>query len=214
MSGLAIFVKTPGRSPVKTRLAAVCGQAWAEDWYRRAATAVAEAVTRAGVAGYWAVAEPDAEAEWPGLPVVPQGEGGLGERMARVHATLIARHGSGLLLGADAPQVSPLVLREAAAWLGTPAARLVLGPSHDGGFWLFGGNVAPPGAVWTEVRYSAPETARELRAALDPYGVWRVLPTLTDADRADDLPYVLAELLALPDPLPAQRALADWMRRR
>ncbi len=213
MSGLAIFVKTPGRSPVKSRLAAARGQAWAEDWYRRAAAAVADVVAQAGVAGYWAVAEPDAASAWPGLPVIPQGDGGLGARMARVHATLVARHGSGLLLGADAPQVSAPVLRDAAAWLEAAAARLALGPSRDGGFWLFGGNVAPPDAVWTSVRYSARETARDFRAALDAYGALHVLPTLTDADRAEDLPHVLAELLALPDPLPAQRALADWMRR-
>src|SRR4029079_3252618 len=46
VSGVAIFVKTPGHSPVKTRLAADRGQAWTEAWYRRAAAAVA-AVARA-----------------------------------------------------------------------------------------------------------------------------------------------------------------------
>jgi len=212
-SGVAIFVKTPGRSPVKSRLAAACGRTWAEEWYRRAAACVAGAAAQAGVAAYWAVAEPDAASAWPGLPVVPQGDGGLGERMARVHATLIARHGSGLLLGADAPQVSPALLCDAVAWVTAAAARLALGPARDGGFWLFGGNVAPPEAVWTSVRYSKPETARDFRAALAPYGAWRDLPTLTDADHAEDLPQVLAELRALADPLPAQRALAEWMGR-
>ncbi|HEV8692715.1 MAG TPA: hypothetical protein VGQ93_00795, partial [Lysobacter sp.] len=60
--GLAIFVKTPGYSPVKTRLAADCGRAYAEAWYRRAAAAVASvakiAADREGIAVYWAVAEP------------------------------------------------------------------------------------------------------------------------------------------------------------
>lgn len=211
MTGLAIFVKTPGRSPVKTRLAAARGAAWAEDWYRRAAAAVAEVAAHAGVAAYWAIAEPDAV--WPDLPAIPQGDGGLGERMARVHATLVARHGRGLLLGADAPQVSPALLRAADVWLDAADARLVLGPSRDGGFWLFGGNVAPPLAAWTGVRYSAADTARDFRTALDPYGAWHTLRFLTDADRPEDIPHVLAELTALPNPLPAQRALADWMRR-
>lgn len=213
MSALAIFVKTPGRSPVKSRLAAMRGRVWAEDWYRRAAAAVAEVAAKAGVTGYWAVAEAEATGAWAGLPVMAQGDGGLGERMARVHATLVARHGSGLLLGADAPQVSPPVLREAVAWLDAPTPRLVLGPSRDGGFWLFGANVVPPEGAWTGVAYSAPDTARDFRAAFDPYGAWHVLPMLTDADRSEDLPHVLAELTALPDPLPAQRALAEWMRR-
>ena len=92
MSGVAIFVKTPGHSPVKTRLAADRGQAWTEAWYRRAAAAVA-AVARATIAtSYWAVAEPEAIATgaWPDLPAIAQGDGGLGSRMARVHAELVA----------------------------------------------------------------------------------------------------------------------------
>ena len=214
---LAIFVKTPGHSPVKSRLAADRGALYAAAWYRRAAVAVA-AVARAaqarfGVAAYWAVAEPAAIAAglWPGLPSLAQGEGGLGERMAHVHAQLVARHGRGVLLGADTPQLSVALLGEALQWLDAPQPRLVLGPAHDGGFWLFGGNVAPPSAAWTSVRYSAPDTARALRASLDRHGQWHTLATLTDVDHGADLRTVLDALQALPDPLPEQRALADWM---
>jgi glycosyltransferase A (GT-A) superfamily protein (DUF2064 family) len=42
MTALAIFVKTPGLSPVKTRLAEGIGQARAEAFYRLAVDAVAE----------------------------------------------------------------------------------------------------------------------------------------------------------------------------
>lgn len=214
--GLAIFVKTPGLSEVKSRLAADCGRMYAELWYRRAAAAVAAvaraAQARSGVTAYWAVAEPAAIGAWPGLPVLEQGDGGLGERMARVHAELVARHGFGLLLGADAPQLSAGQLGAAADWLAAPMPRLMLGPARDGGFWLFGGNVAPPRAAWMSVRYSAPDTARDLRAAFDRCGEWRMLDPLTDGDRAKDLRAVLAALEALPAPLPEQSALAEWMR--
>jgi len=213
---LAILVKTPGHSPVKTRLAAARGRLYAECWYRHAVAAVA-AVARAaqaqyGIQVYWAVAEPDALDEWPGLPVLAQGEGDLGERMARVQAQLVARHGFGILLGADTPQLSVDLLGEAVAWLDHSAPRLLIGPARDGGFWLFGGNVAPPLSAWRAVTYSAADTACELRNAMRDLGDWVTLATLTDVDHADDLDTVLDALLALPDPMPGQRALAAWMQ--
>jgi len=213
---LAILVKTPGHSPVKTRLAAARGRLYAECWYRRAAATVA-AVARAaraqyGIHVYWGVAEPDALDAWPGLPVLAQGDGDLGERMARVHAQLVARHGFGILLGADTPQLSVDLLGEAVAWLDHSAPRLLIGPAGDGGFWLFGGNRAPPMSTWTAARYSTAETARDLQTAMQDCGAWHQLATLSDVDHADDLDAVLGALLALSNPLPEQRALAAWMR--
>lgn len=216
-AGLAIFVKTPRYSPVKTRLAAGCGAVYAHGWYHRAAAAVAAvarvAAARHGVTPYWAVAEPEAIASgvWPGLPMLAQGEGTLGERMARVHATLVETHGAGLLIGADAPQLSADLLGEASTWLMAPEPRLVLGPARDGGFWLFGSNVAPPLELWRSVRYSAGDTGRDLRAAMNACGRWRLLAELTDVDDAHDLAVALDELQRLPDPQPEQQRLAEWM---
>lgn len=216
MSGaLAIFVKTPGRSAVKTRMADECGNRYASQWYRRAAAAVASVARQAqaqyGVAGYWAVAEPDAHDAWPEMPTLAQGEGGLGARMARVHAQLVDRHGFGLLLGADTPQLSAALLGDAVGWLSTSTPRLLLGPARDGGFWLFGGNRAPALRAWEAVSYSAADTAHQLQQSMHHVGDWRTLATLTDADHASDLPVVQRELRALPHPTPEQRELARWM---
>ena len=65
----AIFVKTPGLSPLKTRLATGIGAAAATDWYRLAARATAAAVAQLpNLVAYWAVAEPGPgpAAAWPG----------------------------------------------------------------------------------------------------------------------------------------------------
>lgn len=217
MSGaLAIFVKTPGHSPVKSRLASERGEPYAVDWYRQAASAVASvaclAQARHGVVAYWAVAEPDALGAWPGLSKIAQGEGGLGARMARVHAQLVARHGFGVLLGADAPQLTAALLGEAIDWLSQPSPRLLLGPASDGGFWLFGANTTPPLQAWTAVGYSVADTARQLQHSMRDAGDWRTLATLTDADHASDLADVQRALDILADPTPEQRELACWMR--
>ena len=216
--GLAIFVKTPGHSVVKGRLAATVGDAIARDWYLRAADAVASVARDAQAAGdvvaSWAVAEADAAAvaAWTGLPVLAQGEGGLGARMARVHAQLLQRHGAGLLVGADAPQLEAARLAQASAWLRDPAPRAVLGPAADGGFWLYGGNRDVPVATWESVPYSVADTARRFRAALADAGDWMTLETLADADVEADLDAVASALAALPAPTPAQARLLAWMR--
>lgn len=216
-AGLAIFVKTPGHSPIKTRLAGDCGDAYAQAWYRRAAAAVAavvyQAQARLEVRGYWAVAEAGAidAGHWRGLDVIAQGEGGLGGRMARVHAALVARHGAGVLLGADTPQLSVELLERALHWIQAPAPRLALGPARDGGFWLFGANVAPPLPAWERVRYSAPDTANAFASSLAGCGQWHRLPMLVDVDRGTDLRAVLDALQQLPQPLDEQCALAEWM---
>lgn len=216
--GIAIFVKTPGRSALKTRLAADRGEAYASGWYRRAAAAVASVTRQAqaghGLVAHWAVAESEARNAWPDLPTLAQGDGGLGERMARVHAQLVARHGFGLLLGADTPQLTVPLLGEAIDWLVAPTPRLLLGPASDGGFWIFGGNRALPMSSWTTVGYSAADTAERLRESMRDAGDWRTLATLTDVDHARDLAAVREALCRLTDPTPEQRVLAQWMDRQ
>ena len=124
-AALAIFVKTPGLSPIKTRLAQTLGDAAAIEFHRRACVAVAaaaDAATRAGlpIVAYWAVAERVAleSDEWSGLPRLWQGEGDLGTRLDAVHTVLQARHGTALLFGADTPQLSVELLAQALAALG------------------------------------------------------------------------------------------------
>jgi len=220
MSGaIAIFVKTPGYSAVKTRLAETAGARFAREWHERAAltvAAVAEAAaTRSGADAYWAVAEPDAIAHgaWPGLTNLAQGDGGLGARMARVHTELVRRHGHGVLLGADSPQVRVDLLLEALRWLApAEAPRQAMGPASDGGFWLYGANRATAAACWDGVPYSQADTARQFRAAFEDRGDWLVLPALTDVDHAEDLAPMRRELAALPAPLPAQRSLGAWLQ--
>jgi glycosyltransferase A (GT-A) superfamily protein (DUF2064 family) len=218
MSGaIAIFVKTPEHSPVKTRLAATIGEAAARCWYERAAATVAAvaraAATGTGAVAYFAVAETKALAaeRWAGAPCLAQGDGGLGARMGRVHAELVRRHGAGVLLGADAPQLPVGALADALAWCAATEPRQALGPARDGGFWLYGGNRVVPLATWESVPYSEPETAARFRTAFAAHGALRILPALTDVDHESDLSALRRELAALAESVPEQRALGAWL---
>jgi rSAM/selenodomain-associated transferase 1 len=215
LTAIAIFVKTPGLSAVKTRLAATIGPARAAALYRHCAAAVAEAAREAAVGTvYWATAEPidRIDERWTDLPLLEQGYGGLGARMHNVLDQLVKRHGSGLLLGADAPQLDAAVLSRAAEWLQRGVPSSVVGPAADGGFWTFGANHVRDLSRWTRVPYSHPDTLQAFRESMGDDSAWLELPTLTDLDTAEDMARVAAELAALPHPLPRQRDLMAQLK--
>lgn len=216
--GLAIFVKTPGLSPVKTRLAQHLGRLKAEAFHLAAAEAVASVASRAGdEAGFtprWAVAERDAVQSnaWKDLPCLFQGPGTLGERMDAVYRELLTQGHFALLVGADTPQLREESLVRAARWLDVAEPRLVIGRSRDGGFWLFGGNVPLPPEAWLQPTYSHWNTANVFTRAMSLHGQWLELEVLSDVDCAEDLAPACEELQALVNPTLEQCRLLDWLR--
>lgn len=215
-AGIAVFVKTPGFSPLKTRLAIRIGQDAAETFHRLSAMAVAEVIAEAQrampqLAAYWAVAEDDAldAPIWRDLPRIAQGDGDLGARMQHVCDLLRQRHGRALLIGADAPQLRADDFITACEMLATHDC--VLGPSEDGGFWLFATRGAVPDSAWNTTPWSQADTASRFLAALDGRSV-ASLRRLRDVDSVDDLAALAATLDALPAPTPKQTALLTWLR--
>lgn len=210
--GLAIFVKTPGHSPLKTRLAAGMGTD-AERWYRHAVDAVKsvaiEARASSLINAYWAVAETEAlKSElWQTLPKLSQSEGELGERMGRVMRMLIRQHGFGILVGADAPQICQTDIQAAVDFLDNDNPRIVLGPARDGGFWCVGCNHQFPIELWQSVMYSRHDTYMNFVAAFSPFAEILNLRTLTDVDEIGDLAICHQELVALTSPTQEQQAL-------
>ena len=215
---IALFVKTPGLSPVKTRLAVKLGTDRAEQFHwlaARTTAAIINATERlATMQGYYAVAEEIAATNgiWRGMPCLWQGEGGLGERMRRVYEHLLQNHDFVVLVGADIPQMTVADLQQASSWLAhDEQARFAFGPSLDGGFWLFGGNCELPGRLWTDVEYSTAETGAQFFNAVKQWGEVQTLRTLQDADEPSDLPMLLNALQALSVSTQEQVELARFL---
>lgn len=213
---LAIFVKTPGLSPVKTRLATTLGRIDATRFHTLAAAATAAVASQCldALTPYWAVAETGAQTHmaWPGFAHVWQGNGELGTRLHHVYTQLQAHHGKVVLIGADAPQLTATLLENALVQLHENAGSFVLGEATDGGFWLFGGQQPLPRHVWLDVHYSQTDTASQLRQALTGLGTIAPVPALRDVDNAEDLPALAESINALSRPLPAQRELGQWLQ--
>lgn len=193
-AALAIFAKTPGLSPVKTRLGRQLGERTAAEFYRRSVGCMEElarevhALSGGDIVPCWAVAEREAleHSIWAGLDRIWTGEGGLGERQNRVYSTLLHRHRPVILIGTDSPQL------EAARILGAhrtlqEKAGAVIGPAEDGGYYLFGAQEPIEEKLWTSIRYSAATTCADLIAQLRERGPVTALETDFDVDVAADL---------------------------
>ncbi len=190
-AALAIFVKTPKFSPIKTRLAESTSPDFASRFYELAILAANELATAAKHSGhffpYWCVAEKEAlnDLHWKSFPAIAQGEGGLGDRLHTIYHFLLKRHSKVFLIGCDCPHLS---MREMASALDSLRENsFVAGPARDGGFYLFGGKTPIERGAWNSVPYSSEETLSQLRACLTPLGDWGTLAPKTDVDTARDL---------------------------
>jgi uncharacterized protein len=219
-AAIAIFVKTPRLSPVKTRLARRIGLPLAEEFHVRAAAAVGAAIKAASrdvaIFPYWAVAEQAGLANvlWSSFERVWQGNGDLGDRLSHIFHQLLPRHQSVLFLGADSPAITPGILKRALASLDSSCGtRYVLGKAYDGGFYLAGANTDIPRLVWQRVRYGSQHAADDMLAQLQEVAPVVEVPALLDVDTFEDLHLLIDELQTLDPPMAEQLDLLIWCKR-
>jgi hypothetical protein len=187
---IAVFVKTPGFSPIKTRLAADIGARSALRCYQLSVIAVRRAILAARaqrpvLLPYWAVAEPAALERWRGWPTLAQFGDELGARMRGIFRTLVERHDAALLIGGDVPAIAADALVAAVDALHDPAPRRVIARAQDGGFGLFGAN-RPIEGDWSAVEYGAPDTAERFLAKVGAELPLSELPPVVDLDTLGD----------------------------
>ena len=127
------------------------------------------------------------------ITITEQGEGDLGERMARASKRTLQRNGAVLLVGTDCPGLDRTYLREAAEELACHDA--CLSPVSDGGYALMGLNAFHPSLFdsmpWSTEKVSA--LTLERFRHLD----WQVahLRALHDIDEPGDLKYLPDEFV-------------------
>ncbi|MDC9729351.1 MAG: DUF2064 domain-containing protein [Methyloprofundus sp.] len=215
MSGaIAIFVKTVGLSPLKTRLAKTIGTDNAEAFHLAASSAVSSIVQQTYLDCYYAVAEQSAvnHPDWQDLTCIWQGEGGLGERMRLVHQSLLKKHDFVLLVGADIPQMTVDEIFKASVYLEDASQkRSAFAPSEDGGFWLFGSNFVIAENIWTDVLYSQANTGDSFLQAIKALAPVKILDTCRDVDELADLHALQVSLAGLAQPTEEQQQLSKFL---
>lgn len=188
---IVVLAKAPRPGLAKTRLIPALGTAGAARLARRM---LDHALAQARAAGAGPVElcmspGPDDPA-WRGVDLPgdvdrsAQGEGDLGQRMARVVRRVTADRPV-LLMGTDCPALTGARIADAARALARHEAALI--PASDGGYVLIGLR-APCDAVFQAMHWSTSRVAAETlrRFAAAGLGVWRG-PTLDDVDEPADL---------------------------
>jgi rSAM/selenodomain-associated transferase 1 len=128
----------------------------------------------------------------PGVRVMPQPDGDLGDRMRGVMEAAFATGATRVaLIGSDLPDISAAHISSAFAMLDADPSALVLGPAHDGGYYLLAASRVPP--VFSGIAWGSADVLEQTRTRATGSG-WAVklLPALGDVDDVADLRRVRA----------------------
>ena len=127
-----------------------------------------------------------------GIEIFAQGEGDLGERLARASERVLGNAGAVLLIGTDCVELSGALLREAAQTLHEYAA--IIHCTTDGGYALLGIKRFDP-LLFSDMPWSTDAVAVTTIARIRQLGCpVRIGQTLHDVDEPEDLKYVAAKL--------------------
>lgn len=201
MRVLGLFAKQPEPGQVKTRLASESSPAWAARVAEAFLLDVTDRLAAVAARRVLAFAPPAAEAYFAGVArgrfvLVPQSDGDLGRRMARlVQEQLQAGATAVVLVGTDSPTL-PLAFI-AQAFRALEEADVVLGPATDGGYYLVGcARRLPP--IFDDIPWSnAGVLAETVRRLAEPGWRLALLPPWYDVDTLDDWRMLQGHLAAL-----------------
>ena len=202
---LAVMAKAPRPGKVKTRLsppltpeqAAALNICFLKDTTENI-QAVSASGRSAGVISYTPVGD---EALFEGIfpeafVFVAQRGDGFGERLLTSAEDILAcGFGAVCLIDSDSPSVPAAAFQQAVDELARPGDRIVLGGSHDGGYYLIGLKQAHP-EPFANITWSTATVYAETVAAIRAAGIELVeLPLWYDVDDAATLNVLSAELL-------------------
>jgi uncharacterized protein len=201
----AIMAKAPRPGKVKTRLsppltieqAAALNIAFLQDTAQNLAVACGHGLG-AGIISYTPLGEESLFDGLlpPGFFLIPQRGEDFGERLLHAAEDILAcGYASVCLIDSDSPTVPTTAFKQAIEALNQPGDRIVLGPSHDGGYYLIGLK-RPHAALFTNINWSTAAVAAETRNRCREANVELVeLPLWYDVDDAETLATLTAELL-------------------
>ena len=214
MNHLVVFARWPEPGRVKTRLSPPLTAEQACELHRAMLADTLEVGRAASVDRrylYWADAPPDrpwsAEAREAGYVESLQRGRDLGARLEAVFDDLLAPPGARVaVIGTDCPELPPALLNDAFRCL--EAHDLVLGPTHDGGYYLVGLRRAAP-EIFRAIPWGSPTVlATTIERANGRALSVTQLPILGDLDTPADLERLVGLSAAREPALPRGTAAA------
>jgi rSAM/selenodomain-associated transferase 1 len=202
--GIAIMAKAsiPGRA--KTRLVPPLTFAEAAEFntafLKDVAANIAAAATKSPVRGYAAFGPPETAAFFTStltssVGLIEAWHPNFGDCLfTAIQAMFDRGHRAAVVLNSDSPTLPTSLLIETARLLARPGDCAVLGPSHDGGYYLLGMKT-PYRRLFEGVAWSTEQVAAQTRARAAEIGLpVHILPAWYDIDDAQSLQLLRTEL--------------------
>jgi uncharacterized protein len=187
---LLLFYRNPELGKVKTRLAKTLGDKKALEIYLQLAAhtkSITQNILIKKIVCYSNFI--DEQDNWPASQYQKKLQHGtdLGEKMSNAFAEEFEKKSSSIcIIGTDCFELTTEIIKDAFQKLETHDA--VLGPAHDGGYYLLGTNKFIPELLQNK-QWSTSSVAEDTIQDFQKLKLtYAILPTLTDVDEEKDLP--------------------------
>lgn len=193
-----VLAKWPGAGRAKLRLGAAIGASASRRLAHAFVRDTAALAERSGADVIVVAFAPPSAREsiarlFPRGTLAPQPRGSFGTRLAHALDAGRAAAGAVVLIGTDSPTLDPSIIQDAFAAL-AGGADCVLGPSHDGGYYLIGCSSSLPRNLFHDVPWSTSAVFALTRDRARAAGLRVVeLPVWYDVDDADSLALLRAD---------------------
>jgi len=186
LNAIIIFIKNPVLGTAKTRLAEEVGDERALKIYKSLLMYTRTVSSMVHAQRYLYYSSEIIDDEWSPETFHKKVQSGndLGERMANAFKELSSAHDKVVIIGSDCPQLDLMTI--SSAFRALDEHDHVIGPSKDGGYYLFGMKEYDP-SVFEEMTWSTSsvceETIKRIKAKNKTY---KLLQVLSDIDYKED----------------------------
>ncbi len=186
-NGLILLIKNPRKGNVKTRLAKTIGDEAALRVYNNLLDYTEKVVTSVNAEKhiYFTHKPIDSDPMSTMSNIRMQTEGDLGERLDAAITEVIKQQSKVIVIGSDCPEITSDIIDDAFSKL--DISDVVLGPTHDGGYYLIGMNGYYPDII-KDISWSTAEVLTQTISKVQKNNLlYTLLETKSDLDNEDDL---------------------------
>jgi uncharacterized protein len=203
-SRMLVFTRAPRAGQVKTRLIPQLGSQGVADFHARLIHHCLQRVTRAGLCPVELWCAPSCHEpffqdcrERYGVVLHEQAQGDLGERMHKALESALAQSEAAILIGTDIPSIEAADL-DAAFQALQQGKDAVVGPAHDGGYYLIGLK-QPNRRLFEGINWGTSTVFQTTLARLQQLEMdWLCLRELADVDTPEDYRRLLEAIRRAP----------------
>lgn len=224
---IALFVETPGLSPIKPTLATSIGKENCEEFYRQCLSVTSSTIQYANqelsalghpeLDIFWSPTESDSTvaAQWTEFPVISQGEGDQGKKLHHIYSTLLSSYSFAIIGYADSAHIPPSLYTKVAAsfYQEVKSKDFIVGPGEFGGFFLFCGRKEIPLSLWASVPYQNQQALNFFVNALMNVGTVGYIEMQPSVETIKDISRLKTMLGQAGNLTPEQMELRVWLNR-